>query len=298
MRIATNTVSTAIVQELQQLSSTQAQLQGQVATGQRISQPSDDPAAVGRVLNLASEQRQLTQYSNNADRALQISQVSYSGLTAFKQVSDRAGEIASLSNGVEGSSGLGAYAAELNQLIEQGLQTANSQLGNEYLFGGTAVNTPPFTATRDAQGQITGVTYTGNTQQASIPLSETASVTPSTSGDTNSSLADILNNMISLRDALTSGNTSGITAIQTSLGTNEDRLIAGVSDQGGVQLRIQVNQADQTSRSQNITSLISSEADADLPTTILHLNQVQTAYQAALQSSAYLMRLSLLDYIQ
>ncbi|HWA87194.1 MAG TPA: hypothetical protein VG710_13280, partial [Opitutus sp.] len=111
------------------------------------------------------------------------------------------------------------------------------------------------------------------------------------------SLADLLNNMISLRDALAAGNTSGLSTLQGNMSDGEDKLIAGLSDQGGVQLRIEVNQSDQTSRSQNITSLISSETDADLPTTIVHLNQVQTAYQAALQSSAYIMKLSLLDYI-
>ncbi|HVU25907.1 MAG TPA: flagellin [Opitutus sp.] len=297
MRIATNTIATAIVRQLQQLNSSQARLQSQVATGQRITQPEDDPVAVGRVLTLAAQQRQITQYSANADRALQVSQASFAGLTGFKQVSDRTSEIASLSNGAQGASGLGAYAAELNQLIEQGLQTANSRLGNEYLFGGTAVDSAPFTATRDASGNITGVTYAGNTAQASIPLSETAAVTPGTTGDTNAALADLLNNIISLRDALAAGNTTPVNALQTAMGAGEDKLIAGLSDQGGVQLRIEVNQADQTSRSQNITSLISSETDADLPTTIVHLNQVQTAYQAALQSSAYIMKLSLLDYI-
>jgi len=43
--------------------------------------------------------------------------------------------------------------------------------------------------------------------------------------------------------------------------------------------------------------LVSGEVDADMPSTIVALNQAQTAYQAALQSSAKIMKISLLDYI-
>ena len=48
----------------------------------------------------------------------------------------------------------------------------------------------------------------------------------------------------------------------------------------------------------SLESLVSSEASVDLPTTIVKLNQAQTAYQAALSSAAKVMNLSLLDYIK
>ena len=43
--------------------------------------------------------------------------------------------------------------------------------------------------------------------------------------------------------------------------------------------------------------MISNAADADLPTLMVQLNQAQLAYQAALQSSASVMHLSILNYI-
>ena len=64
-----------------------------------------------------------------------------------------------------------------------------------------------------------------------------------------------------------------------------------------MQTRIQVNQSQQTDRSQELQKLVSGEVDADMPSTIVRLNQAQTAYQASLQSSAKIMKLSLLDYI-
>lgn len=298
MRVATNSVSENIISQLQKLSTKQAQLQSQVATGQRITQPADDPAAIGRVLKLQSQQRQTAQYTRNADRALQLSQASYAGLQAIKKISDRVTEIGTLTNGMQSDAAMQAYASELDQLIEQGVQAANSNLSNEYLFGGTAVDAPPFAATRDANGQITSVAYHGNTDQAAIPLSDTAAVTPGTSGDTNTGLRDMLNSMIALRDAITSGNTGAISSIQSDLLGSEDKLVAALAEHGGVQTRIEVMQSEQTTQSENTDSLISSEANADMATTIVRLNEIQTAYQAALQSSSYIMRLSLLDYIQ
>ena len=298
MRIASNTVSDNIVRQIQQLSSQQAKLQNQVSTGQRISQPEDDPAAVGRVLNLESERRQLTQYGNNASTALAVAQASSSGLQAMKKISDRAGQLATLGTGVLGADAMTADATEVDQMIEQAVQTANTQFSGNYIYAGTAVAVPPVSATRDANGQVTSVAYVGNATQAAIPLSDAASVTPGTDGATNTSLADFINNLVSLRDALKSGDTANVSATQANLTSSENTLVSAIADNGGVQTRIEASQSQQTDRQTSLDALVSSEVDADMPSTIVKLTQTQTAYQAALQSAAKIMNLSLLDYIK
>lgn len=297
MRIATNSVSDSIVRQIQQLGSNEARLQNQVATGQRIFQPEDDPTAVGRVLDLESEQRKLSQFQRNTDRALEISQASYAGLQSLKTVSDRASEIGTLGTGAISPDAAKAYASEVDQLIEQTLQLGNSKVRNDYLFAGTKVDQPPYVATRDANGKVTTVAYAGNTDRASIQLSENASLTPNTSSDTNNGVKDFLNQLVALRDALNSGSTATISTVQTSLMTSEDQLVTALAEHGGVQTRIQASQAQLTSRSDNLESLVSKETDADLPSTVVQLNRAQTAYQAALQSAANIMKISLLDYI-
>ncbi len=298
MRVASNTISDSIIRQIQMLTEQQAKLQNQVSTGQRISQPEDDPAAVGRVLNLQSELRQVTQYGLNATSALNTAQASFSGLSGLKKISDRAGELATLGSGVIGADGMKAYATEVNQLIEQAVQGTNTTLNGNFLFAGTAVNTPPVVATRDASGQITSVSYVGNSAQSAIPLSEASSVSPGTSGATNTGLADFVNNLISLRNALTSGDTAAVNAAQPGLTSSENLIVSAIADNGGMQTRIQAATAEQTERTTSVNQLISSETSADLPTTVVKLTQAQTAYQAALQSAANIMKLSLLDYIK
>jgi flagellar hook-associated protein 3 FlgL len=298
MRIASTTISDNIVRQIQQLTIQQAKLQTQVSTGQRIAAPEDDPAAVARVLNLTSERRQLAQFGQNASQALAISQATFSSLQNLKKVSDRAGELATLGTGTLGPDAMAAYATETNQLIEQAVQAANTTFNGNYLFAGTAVSTSPFTVARNASGQITGVTYAGNAAQATIPLSEVSSITPATDGPTNNGLGTFINQLVALRDALASGTPSNVTAVQGGLTDGENLLVSSIANVGGVQTRIEASLAQQTDRTASLDSLISSETDTDLPSAIVKLNQVQTAYQAALQSAANIMSHSLLDYLK
>jgi flagellar hook-associated protein 3 FlgL len=298
MRIASNTVSDSMIRQIQQLTVDQAKLQTQVSTGRRITNPEDDPAAMGRVLNLQSEQHQLTQYVSNASRTLELAQASYSGLQGLKKVSDRAGELATLGTSSIGPDAMAAYGTEVDQLIEQAVQLGNTKFGNDYIFAGTKVDTAPYSITRDTTtGQITAVTYTGNNSQAQIPLSETASIAPTTTGATNSGIADFITHLISLRDALKSGNTSAVSAVQTNLTSSEDQIITAMADNGGIQTRIEAVKSQQSDRDTSLQSLVSDEADVDLTSTVVKLNQAQTAYQAALSSASRIMKLSLLDYI-
>ncbi|MEO7600302.1 MAG: flagellin [Opitutus sp.] len=299
MRIASNTVSDSMIRQIQQLMGDQSKLQLQVSSGRRITQPEDDPAAVGRVLNLQTEQRQLAQYASNASRALMLTQSSFSGLQGLKKVSDRAAELGTLGTGALSNDSMRTFGNEVDQLLEQALQLANSRSGGDYLYGGTAVDAPPFVATRDATtGKITSIAFNGNTAQASIPLSEATSVAPSTNGATNTGIGAFLNNLVTLRDALTSTDVAAVRAAQPALLDGENVIIAAMADSGGIQTRIEAAQSQQLDRTMGLEKLVSNESSVDLPTTIVKLNQAQTAYQAALSSAAKVMNLSLLDYVK
>jgi flagellar hook-associated protein 3 FlgL len=110
-------------------------------------------------------------------------------------------------------------------------------------------------------------------------------------------LADFLNHLVQLRDALNTGVSTNVSAVQPALVTDENNLVSGLSEYGAVQLRIEISQSQQQDRLNDIDKLVSSETDVDLPTTITKLNQASVAYQAALQSTTKIMGMSLLDYL-
>ncbi len=297
MRVVNNSTSDAILAQIQTLSSRQAKLQNEVSTGQRVVQPEDDPASFSRIMGLDTEKSQLTQYLSNTSRALDVSQASYSGLQQIKSISDRAGELGTLGSGANSPDANQAYGQEVNQLIEQAVQLANSKFGSDYLYSGTAVSTAPITVTRNSAGDITAVTYAGNSSQNTMQVSESSSLAPGTTSSTNSGMADFINNMISLRDQLNTGTPTNMSTIQASLESSENTIVDALSEQGAVQTRINVNQQQLQSRSDAIDKQVSDEADVDLATTVVKLSQTSTAYEAALSSASKIMQTSLLDYL-
>ena len=298
MRVPTLSISDAAIAQIQTLTTTQTQLQKQASTGQRIFLPEDDPAAMNRLLSNDNQGRQIAQYQTNATTALNLAQSSYAGLNQFSSLASRAGELATLGSGVNGATSNQAYATELNQLIGQAIQTGNSQFNGNYLFAGTALTTVPYVATTDANGQVTSVAYAGDANQSTIALSSSASVSPGTSGATNSGLADFINNLVSLRDALNGGDPTVISSAAAAITSSETTVTDAISENGAAQLRIQAAQTQLTAAAQNVGQLVSTDSSADLPSTIVKLNEASTSYQAALSSSAKIMQSSLLDYIK
>jgi flagellar hook-associated protein 3 FlgL len=230
--------------------------------------------------------------------ALDRSEATYAGLQELKKLSDRATEIATLGAGASSADSYAAYAKEVNQLIEQAIQQGNTRLKNDYLFAGTAVSTPPFTVTRNANGDATAVAYAGNMTQTTVQLSELSKIGPGTTGTTNTGIGTFLNNLIALRDALNTGLSTNVVGVQANLDTSENLLVDSLSEQGAVQLRIETNQSQLAARATNIEKLISADADADMATSVTKLSQTSTAYEAALSSATKILQTSLLDYLK
>jgi flagellar hook-associated protein 3 FlgL len=299
MRVVTHTTSDTMLRQIQNLSSRQSKLQSQISTGQRITLPEDDPAAVSRVLTLESERRRLTQYNSNAAGALDVAETSYIGLKSLKDTVGRATEVASLSSGVMNPEDMKAYAEEMNQLVEQALQVANTKYNGDSLFAGTKTDAPAFTVVRDATtGEVSSIAYNGNASSVAVPLSDGTAVNPGTTGTTNLGIRDLITQLVGLRDALRSGDTNAVAATQTGLQGSEDTIISAIGQNGGIQSRITAFQQQQTDRLTNVGSLIADEASVDLSTAVVQLSQTTTAYQAALKSASTLLQTSLLDYIK
>lgn len=298
MRVPTNSNSEQIISRISELSANQSRLQTKVSTGQRIFNASDDPAAMGRILTLQNEQSSLSQYKTNTSFALDISNATYSGLTQVKKISDRIGELATLADGNVGQDAMNSYAEEVDQLIDQTLQLANSKLRNDYIFAGDELSG---TVAHPAPYELNGTTgyyeYWGSANQVSIPISENSAITPGTDATTNGELRDFLNNMVDLRDALMAGDTASLSTVRTALEGSENQLVSAISSQGAIQSRIDIVNTQRTERLDNIESLISKERDVEMAETITRLNQSSVAYQAALSSAAQIMKVSLLDYI-
>ncbi|MCC6820279.1 MAG: flagellin [Verrucomicrobia subdivision 3 bacterium] len=311
MRVATNSFADSLVNQLGRLSVRQQQLQTQAATGQRIQSPSDDPVALRRVLDLQAESSTVGQYERNIARQQELAEATYSGIKSIKTVSDRASEIATLADGLSSPQELQAYAAEINQLIKQAAQVMNTTNRGDSLFGGTRLDQPAFIVATDANDRVTSVTFQGNASLSEVEIAQGSTITAQAVGANTSgsgprglitdsrSGADLFAHLISLQNNLLAGDTAAIAATDSgNLRNDEDNILFHVSSNGATQARLEAANAMAGDRTLSLEKSVSAEADADIAQTLVKLSQTQTAYQAALQSGATILKVSLLDYLR
>jgi flagellar hook-associated protein 3 FlgL len=311
MRVTFNTFPDTLLGRLQSLGSEQNKALTQLSTGQRISAPSDDAPAMQRVLNLRVEKKQNQQFYRNSTDGLEKSKVTFSSLEQIKNLLVRSTELAASVNGVTSKQEYVAKASEINQLIEQGLNVANTKLRGASLFAGDQPETTPFTVTaRNDKGEIASISYYGpgktSNEDVEIRIGDDAKINVGSTHAENKDLAVLLNKLIELRDTMaapTSDTKASTIRTMRAEGDNnlnalEDRMLNSLSRAGTIQYRLEVAMKDLETRYTATEQLISTDADIDFAEATVRLNRSQMAYQAAIQSGAMIQRNSLLDYVR
>ena len=313
MRVATNAYTDSMLNQFNYLASQQSTLQNQASTGLSVQAPADNPVAMQNTLNYLADNSTQQQYSANI-ATLQTRATSIDGvLQSLQTVSSRAGEIAtSAISPTTSPADLTNYADEVNQLINQVVSAANTKdpSTGQYLFGGTASSQPPFATTTDGNGNVTAVTYNGNSSvnQVQIGANLTSSVdipgvNAGSSGahgliTDNQTGADFINHLIALRNDLQSGSTTAISGTDSgNLQKDENNIAYQVANNGVQQNQLTAAATFATNSTQSLNTMISNTSSANLVNTMMQLNQTQTAYQAALESGSKIMQLSLLNYM-
>lgn len=311
MRVASSTLPGNLVQQLHDLGNRQNRLQTQAATGQRIRWGEEDPTAMRQALELRSEANANTQYGRNINGLQARLGSALDATQGIQKIITRAGEIATLADGTKSPQQLQAYAAEIDQLIRQAAQTANTRQGSEYIFGGTRTDRPPFVVADDAEGRVASVNYQGTSEVAELDIGPSTTVSVQTPGanagttgrsglvtDARSG-ADLFNHLIAFRQHLQDGDTEAIAKTdRPALTQDQDHLLGQLAESGALQARLEVAASTLTGQATELRNAYSRVADADIAATITELTTTQTAYRAALQSGAGLLQTSLMDYLR
>jgi flagellar hook-associated protein 3 FlgL len=297
MRIPNVTISTGVIQRLNRLKLRQNVLNDEIATGQKISSASDDPQAAVRVMRLRSEKMALQQYSQNVDKLTGLAQASFASLNRLKALSDRSGELAASASGIASLAERKAYATELNEMIKSAIEQVNTKFNGDYIFSGQQTDASSFSVT-GAAAKPTAVTFSNVGGDATkVRVSDTLEISAGTSEAENAQMGEFINNMIALRDAMEANDSAAIATARTNLITSEDHVVNAISQNGAMQTRLEALKQQNDARFGDVEQLVSREVDADLAQSMVKLSQTQTAYQAAVQSGAQIMKLSLLDYV-
>jgi flagellar hook-associated protein 3 FlgL len=287
-----------INQALDRIDTTQQEL----STGKKINQPSDNPYGTSLALQLNNQLGNLTSYSNNVTDGTGWAQAGNAALSDITNAVQRVRElVVGAANGTQSQTDLSADAAEVNQLIDQIKQDANTQYNGQYIFAGAATTTSPYQAgANDA--------YAGDTGQV------TRQIGPNTSLAVNADLSSVLgtgqtvsgqpagdnkllNTLRNISDALQSGNQSALGSSLSQLDSNLGSLTGLTADLGATTNRLQMAasriQSLQASDSQSLSDI----QDADMAQTEVDFSTQQAALTAALQAGAHIVQQTLMDFL-
>jgi flagellar hook-associated protein 3 FlgL len=313
MRVATESYTNALISQVNTLSAQMDSLENEETTGLSVQSPSDNPEAMENTLNDLASQSAQQQYQSNITTLQSQANSIYNVVESLQKITSQAQTIATEAGSATNSqTDLNDYASQVTSLIQQAVQLVNSQNPEtgQYLFGGTDSGQQPFTVTTDASGNVTGVTYQGNSSvnQTQIAPGVTTSVDVpgvNTSGTGTQGLitdsrtgADLFNHLVALQNDLSSGNTTAVTGTDSqNLQNDENNMTYQVAYNGNVQTQLDTASSFATNQNTSLNQAISNASSADVVQTMVQLNQTQNAYEAALETTSRVMQVSLVDFL-
>jgi flagellar hook-associated protein 3 FlgL len=300
MRVTQGLMITRVLTNLSRQSRRVLDLQNQLATGQTVNSPSDDPIATRLAIDTRTALGQTEQYIANMQAATPLLAETESAISTSMENVERASTLAQQgASETYNQSQLDNIAVEVNQILESLVSSGNHQTNGRYIFGGTRTTSQPFVVTRNAAGEITGVSYAGNDQHTQVAISDGVQINTNETGkDVFLSKQDVFQTMIELRDSLRSGDRATIR--NATMGKLEDigqQFLQSESRVGSIENRIERTTDDLGNFSVEYESLLSDTIDADYAETVISLNAQSNAYEAALNAAARVIQPSLLDFI-
>lgn len=284
---------------LAEVAQTQQEIQTdeqEIATGQTVNLPSDNPAAAASLVQNASQTSEADQFERSlgsiqgemqdADSALN------SVITALQQAITLGTEGA---NGTVNAADRNAIATQVEGIQSQLLGLANLTYQGNYVFAGTASQTTPYVLNPSSPS---GVTYQGNLGVNTVTLGNDFSLQTNLPGTElfSASGTDMFQSIQDLITSLQSGSNIG-TAV-TEVGNSSNAIDTARVFYGNALNQLNSQQTYLSSQTQQLTQEQNTIDAADLPNVISNLTNGQVSLQATLETIGQTSQTNLFDYLR
>jgi flagellar hook-associated protein 3 FlgL len=292
MRVANQTIYGMVKQNLGNITEELFKTNQVVATGKRIQNLSEDPVGLTQALHIKADLSNMEQLGRNVSFGKSWLSASETALRNVQNlVSDTKAMAVQMASATIGSPESASAAETVQNMLEEIVSLANTDVGGRFIFGGSSTDAAPF-----AQDG----TYNGDNNPFTIKIGQATTVEVGKDGAAvfKSPGMDIFQTLTDLKTALENNNVGGIQTAIGELGTFFDHMNTQISDVGSKALRMQVKenifQEIEISKRDGLSQI----EDADLAAAITELKAKELAYQAALTSSSRIMELSLANYMR
>jgi len=287
MRVANKTVYDLINYNLSNITEGMFRANETVSSGKRIINLSDDPVGLTQSLNIKSTLSNIDQLGRNINIGTSWLNASESALASVQDlISDAKTLAVQMSTATTSSSVRTASATAVQNIMEEIIGLANTQVTGRYIFAGSKTDSAAF---------LSDGTYDGDASAFQIRIGKGETLTVGKDG--NEVFGNMLATLTEFKTALEADDLDGIRMSMDDLDDYFNQLSNTISDLGAKINRMEIRQNILEQLKITSTTRLSEIEDADLTEAITDLSEKELAYKAALASSAKVMELSLVDYL-
>ena len=307
MRVTNNMLINNMISNIGKNMSRMETYQKRLATGKKISVPSDDPIVAARALKLRTDVSQIEQYKRNVDDALSWLEITESALNNIGEILQRIRELAvQASNSTMTDDDTEKTAEEVAQLKDQLILISNSTYAGRYIFSGFKTDTKlinddgTFAITvEDTESIIyeVGVSDSININVLGGQLFNNGG--EAVTGN-KAYLIDIMDQFVA---ALKSGDKSAISnsegdSIIDKIDNQMNNLLAIRASVGARYNRLELTADRLDTNRLNFTKLMSENEDVDQEENIMLLKNEENIYRASLAGGSRIIQTSLVDFLR
>jgi flagellar hook-associated protein 3 FlgL len=291
-RVTVGASSYGSLANLQAAATRLANLQNQLSSGQQITKPSDDPTGTVRALQLRGELKRSSQYASNAGDAIgfmSAADAAYQQASKIVQ-SARTLVVQGLNFGAADSTSSSALADQVDALRKSLISVANASYNGRPVFGGTTAGAVAYDPSGNYVGDSGAVTRTVG-PNTTVAISQNGTEAFGAPGN------DLFTLLGTIATALRS-NPSSLSSTLGQLDSALDRLGGAQAREGATYQAVQAASSQLGTTDVALKTNLSSIQDIDLAQLAVQVTTASTTYQAALQTTANIRQLSLLQFLQ
>lgn len=294
-RITSTTLARGILADIARANQRLSRTQEQLSSGKALNQPSDDPSAVGRALELRTELEGARQYQRNASEAQGWADVTDSALAAISSSLIRVRELTV--QGASDSAGTSsrlAIAQEVKGLIDSVKTAANASYGGRYVFAGSKTDVQPYDL-----ADLTDA-YAGDTLDVARQIGAGVTVPVNISGQEaiGSGSTGLIGALRDVLAHLEGDDGPALVADLQSLDARMDDLNAVRAKVGATANRLEAATARLSEYEGTTLKLLSDTEDTDIAKAMIDFSTQQAALTAGLKAGASIVQSSLLDFLR
>ena len=261
----------------------------QLATGLRITSPSDDPTGFAQARALGRHSDRLGQYGRAIDAAALWNDRTQAELDALGEVFSQANEVGlRAANGVVDADQL---ADQIEGLRDEAVARLRSEVNGEYLFAGNETRTAPL----DEAGALAPGDFSGRRTREVAPGQTVAVNAVGALAVDGVAAPDRLQ---ALADAVRAGDAEAVRAQLSGIREGVDHYARLGGQSGGVSRRLSAARAAVEAEAIVTDERRAQIEEVDVAQAYGQLTRRQTALEAALRATATVAQTSLLDYLR